>query len=83
MMILGGMLWAIRKKVKIAGMLFFIYLIMNGFERFWIEKIRVNPKNEFFGIQTTQAEFIAVLFMLIGIIGCIVLWQRNKKASPV
>ena len=81
MMILGGTLWAVRKKVKIAGMLFFIYLIMNGFERFWIEKIRVNPKNEILGIQTTQAEFIAVVFMLIGIIGCIVLWQRNKKLS--
>ncbi len=78
---LGGILWAIRKKVKIAGMLFFIYLIMNGFERFWIEKIRVNPKNEIFGIQTTQAEFIAVLFMLIGIIGCVVLWQRSKKST--
>jgi phosphatidylglycerol---prolipoprotein diacylglyceryl transferase len=81
MMILGGSLWVIRKKVKIAGMLFFIYLIMNGFERFWIEKIRVNPKNELFGMQTTQAEFIAVLFMLIGIIGCVVLWRRSKKLS--
>jgi prolipoprotein diacylglyceryltransferase len=79
MMILGGTLWVIRKRVKIAGMLFFIYLIMNGFERFWIEKIRVNPKNEILGLQTTQAEFIAVIFMLIGIIGCVVLWQRNKK----
>ena len=81
MMILGGTLWVVRKKVKIAGMLFFIYLIMNGFERFWIEKIRVNPKNPILGIQTTQAEFIAVVFMLIGIIGCVVLWQRHKKQS--
>ena len=38
MMILGGTLWVIRKRVKIAGMLFFMYLILNGFERFWIEK---------------------------------------------
>ena len=81
MMILGGTLWVVRKKVKIAGMLFFIYLIMNGFERFWIEKIRVNPKNPILGIQTTQAEFIAVIFMLIGIIGCVILWQRHKKQS--
>ncbi len=81
MMILGGILWAMRKKVKIAGMLFFIYLIMNGFERFWIEKIRVNPKNDFFGIQTTQAEFIAVLFMLAGIAGCVYLWRKHKKST--
>lgn len=81
MMILGGTLWVVRKRVKIAGMLFFIYLIMNGFERFWIEKIRVNPKNDVLGIQTTQAEFIAVLFMLIGIVGCVVLWRRSKKLS--
>ena len=35
-------LWNIRKKIKIAGVLFCIYLILNGIERFLIEKIRIN-----------------------------------------
>ena len=30
-------------------MLFFIYLILNGIERFFIEKIRVNTKYDIFG----------------------------------
>ena len=78
---LGGFLWAIRKRVTIPGLLFFLYLVMNGFERFWIEKIRVNERYDILGFQTTQAEFIAVILMIIGIIGCVVLWQRSKKSG--
>lgn len=79
--ILGGILWALRKRITIPGMLFFIYLIFNGMERFWIEKIRVNEKYEVFGLNTTQAEFIAVILMIIGVIGCLVLLQRNKGVT--
>ena len=78
---LGGFLWAIRKKVVIPGMLFFIYLIFNGFERFWIEKIRINEDYNILGFPTTQAEFISVCLMLIGAVGCVVLWRRYKKAG--
>ena len=80
--IIFGILMALRKRISIPGMLFFIYVIFNGFERFSIEKIRVNEKYEILGMQSTQAEFIAVILMLIGITGCAVLWMRNKnKAS--
>ncbi|MFT4665553.1 MAG: phosphatidylglycerol:prolipoprotein diacylglycerol transferase [Polaribacter sp.] len=77
---LGGFLWSIRKKVTIPGMLFALYLFFNGFERFWIEKIRINDVYEIFGFQTTQAEFIAVIMMLLGIGSCIFLWMRHRKA---
>ena len=76
---LGGVLWALRKKIVIPGMLFFLYLVFNGMERFWIEKIRINDRYEVFGIQTTQAEFIAVILMLIGLAGCLTVWWRHKK----
>jgi phosphatidylglycerol---prolipoprotein diacylglyceryl transferase len=76
---LGGFLWAIRKRVTIPGMLFSLYLIFNGFERFWIEKIRVNDKYEVLGLQTTQAEFIAVIMMILGVGGCLYLWMRHRK----
>ena len=79
---LGGILWALRKRITIPGMLFFLYLVCNGFERFWIEKIRVNDRYDILGMQSTQAEFIAVILMLIGIAGCLVLWQRGKKTNP-
>ena len=80
---LGGILWGLRKKIIIPGLLFFIYLIFNGFERFWIEKIRVNENYQVFGINTTQAEFIAVILMMIGVIGALVTWYRYKQGKPL
>lgn len=76
---LFGLLWFLRKRIKTVGLLFFVYLIMNGFERFWIEKIRVNEDYEILGMQSTQAEFIAVMLMLIGIAGAGIIWSRGKK----
>lgn len=60
-------LWSVRKKVKIVGRLFAIYLVLNGIERFLIEQIRVNTKYHFFGIEPTQAEIIALLLIVGGI----------------
>ena len=41
---LFALLWYLRKRINIAGMLFGIYMVVNGLERFFIEKIRVNTK---------------------------------------
>ena len=68
-------LWSIRKKIKTPGILFSIYLIFNGIERFAIEKIRVNVKMNFFGLHPTQAELIALCLMLAGIL----LWRRQVR----
>ena len=54
----SALLWAIRKRLRVPGMLFAVYLLLNGFERFWIEKIRVNEP--FLG-SITQAEVISGL----------------------
>ncbi len=62
-------------------MLFCLYLVLNGFERFWIEKIRVNAKYDIFGFHPTQAEIIAVLLFLTGIIGYFILRKRGKIAT--
>lgn len=78
-LIIGGFLMFMRKRLPAAGMLFFLYLILNGAERFLIEKIRVNIRYDFFGFQPTQAEIIAVVFFLIGATGMYVLWKRGKK----
>ena len=56
-LIIFTLLWSIRKHIKISGILFFIYLIFNGIERFFIEKIRINNEYNFFG-GITQAEII-------------------------
>jgi phosphatidylglycerol---prolipoprotein diacylglyceryl transferase len=74
--LLGFFLWALRKRVKTHGVIFMIYLIVNGIERFFIEKIRVNDKLHAFGKEFTQAELIAVILVIIGIAGCIILPRR-------
>ena len=66
--IIFAILWFVRKKFTTAGVLFSVYLIFNGFERFWIEKIRVNTTFELIGIEMAQAELISVLLMLPNII---------------
>jgi phosphatidylglycerol---prolipoprotein diacylglyceryl transferase len=77
-LIIAGILWLLRRRMPAAGMLFFLYLIFNGVERFFIEKIRVNIRYEMFGFQPTQAEVISVLFFLIGAIGMFALWRKKK-----
>ena len=77
--IIGGFLWVIRKKLVIPGMLFFIYLILNGIERFLIEIVRVNDRYDYFGLNWSQAQFIAIGLIIIGIIGCVMLFNSRKK----
>jgi len=67
-LVLFFVLWAIRKKIKIPGQLAGIYLIFNGTERFFIEKIRVNTKYEFLPFHPTQAEIISFLLIIGGIL---------------
>ena len=62
-------LWSVRKKITTPGVLFCIYLILNGAERFFIEKIRINTTYNIFGKPITQAEIISTLLFFLGIAG--------------
>ncbi len=70
-LLIFSILWMIRKRLAVPGYLFCIYLIMNGIERFFMEKIRINPEHYFLGLKLTQAEIIAILLMILGGIGLI------------
>jgi prolipoprotein diacylglyceryltransferase len=59
-------LWGLRKRLKIPGTLFGLYLILNGVERFFVEKIRVNSKYDIFGFHPTQAELISAGLVIAG-----------------
>ncbi len=74
-------LWALRKRLRIPGTLFFIFMFLDGLERFFIEKIRVNIRYHYFGLDFTQAQFIAVLMMAGGIIGTWWLWSRHRQKA--
>jgi prolipoprotein diacylglyceryltransferase len=75
------LLWAFRKRIQPAGGLFCLYLILNGLERFLIEKIRVNNRLDLFGFHPTQAEVISTGLMLTGIILWIFL-KYKYRATP-
>jgi prolipoprotein diacylglyceryl transferase len=75
-----GILWILRKRISIPGVLFFIYLLLISTERFFIEKIRVNDRYTVLGADVTQAEAISVGLFLIGIAGILILWLRDKKS---
>lgn len=76
---IAAILWVLRTRLKVPGMLFCVYLILNGFERFWIEKIRVNPKFDLGFVKWSQAEIIAVLVFLIGVVALLKLWKGGKQ----
>ena len=72
-------LWSVRRRIKIPGVMFGIYLILNGIERFAVELIRVNNTYSIFGLHPTQAEIISLSLILAGIILIIVV--RKKQAA--
>jgi phosphatidylglycerol---prolipoprotein diacylglyceryl transferase len=72
-------LWFIRKRILVPGVLFSIYLMMNGAERFFIEFIRVNIQYAWMGIQASQAQFIAIGIFLTGIGGFIYFTRFRKN----
>ncbi|WP_114792035.1 prolipoprotein diacylglyceryl transferase family protein [Niabella yanshanensis] len=81
-LILFGILWMLRKKIKVPGLLFGIYLVFNGLERFMIERIRVNVKMHFLGIEMTQAQLISFAIILGGIAMIIFARTNYKKSQP-
>jgi prolipoprotein diacylglyceryl transferase len=78
---IAAFLWSLRRRIRIAGVLFFIYVILTGVERYFIEKIRVNPDITIAGISATQAEYISVLLILTGIGGIIWCIRRAPRTS--
>jgi len=79
-LLLFALLFSLRNKIKIPGRIFSLYLIVNGLERFLIEKIRVNSTYTIWGMHPTQAEIISLLLIITGA----VLWLvtgRSKAAD--
>lgn len=75
------LLWYLRKRIKIPGMLFGIYMIVNGLERFFIEKIRVNTNYNIIGQEITQAELISSALIFIGTVIVFRLYRKKEATS--
>lgn len=72
-------LWMLRKRLKTPGLIFAIYLMLNGIERFLIEKIRVNNPIDWGFIHPTQAEVISSILFLTGL--ALFLWLRRTTTT--
>ena len=79
--LLFALLWSLRKRIERPLVLFGVYMMVNGVERFFIEKIRVNAVYELFGMVATQAEIIAVLLFFGGL--ALILFQMRKPLPPL
>ncbi|MDB5010156.1 MAG: diacylglyceryl transferase [Mucilaginibacter sp.] len=77
------LMWTFRKNIKIPGLMFSIYLILNGGERFLIEHIRINFNYRFFGFTFTQAEAIGGLMLLGGFTGLVIIALNKLKHKPL
>jgi hypothetical protein len=51
-------------------------------ERFAIEKIRINIRYPFAGMQVTQAEVVAVVLAALGVAGMFYFRWKHQKSKP-
>jgi phosphatidylglycerol---prolipoprotein diacylglyceryl transferase len=76
-------LWRLRLHRHGAGYLFSIYLMLAGFERLLIEKIRINTRYDVLGTHLTQAEGISTLLVLAGLIGVLATLRTKRPWARV
>ncbi len=79
MIVIFIVLWSLRKRIKLPGVLTCMYLILGGLERFLIEQIRVNIPYKIFSYEITQAEIISFLMIIGGIVGIVLLFKNKQK----
>jgi len=77
--IFAAIIWYLQRKISTPGVLFFIAIIMNGFARFFIEKIRVNNTYQIAGYHITQAEIISSALVIGGVLGIIIMLKIKHK----
>jgi phosphatidylglycerol:prolipoprotein diacylglycerol transferase len=74
------LLWIVRHRFKYALHLFGLYLLLNGIERFLIEKIKVNYKYDWGFIHPAQSEIISVCLVIIGIV-ILLMYGKDTKLN--
>jgi len=79
---LFGTLWIFRNRIRRPGLMFFLFITLNGLERFFMEHIKLNPVYCFGGICLTQAQYIAMLFIIAGIAGLTRMGFRPNRPAP-
>jgi phosphatidylglycerol:prolipoprotein diacylglycerol transferase len=78
-----GVLWLLRSEAHRAGYLFSVYLLLAGFERLLIEKIRINVEHSVLGVSLTQAEAISLLLIVAGSVGVLAKLRTRRSWARI
>jgi phosphatidylglycerol:prolipoprotein diacylglycerol transferase len=62
------LLWGLRRRLTTPGALFGLFALLNGVERLSIEYIRINPRYSFLGLSLSQAQIIALGWVVVGFV---------------
>lgn len=77
-----GFLVVLNQKIQNKpALLFSIYMIFNGLERFFIEFVRVNERYTLMGMTLSMSQFIAIAILLVGLIMTFV-FSKKYSQSP-
>ena len=68
----------LRSHPNRAGFVFSMYLLLAGFERLLIEKIRINVRYDVLGVHLTQAEAISFLLVIAGLFGVLATLRAQR-----
>jgi phosphatidylglycerol:prolipoprotein diacylglycerol transferase len=80
-LLMFAFLWAIRKRMHKAALMSYLYLILIGSERFFVEFIRITIKYNIFGAMLSQAQILSAGMFLVGVSGVIYLYFIKKPVS--
>ncbi len=78
-LLLGGVLWMLRRHGYRAGWLFWLYLVLSGTARFVVEQVRLNP--DVIG-SLSQAQLISIVLVVVGIVGMAISMRRREPTAP-
>ena len=81
MLIVFFVLWGLRKRIQIPGVLFMIFLTFAGIERLLIEQIRVNNEYNVLGFGITQAEIISSILIILGVSGIVLFYKKGHQIN--
>lgn len=79
--LLFGLMWALRRRLKHPLHMFALYLILAAIERFFVELIRVNTKYDLGFVHPSQAELISVILFISGVGLFLFYRKKNPQAD--
>jgi phosphatidylglycerol---prolipoprotein diacylglyceryl transferase len=79
-LVLFGILWALRKRIVIDGVLFWIYASLYSFGRFWISFLRTDPS---FLFDLKEAQVVSLITFMIGTPLILYLLGRSQRGPSV